>query len=264
MSVLLHVSDPHFGTEQPPVVAALAALAARLRPDLIVLTGDVTQRARAPQFAAARAFFDALGAPLLAIPGNHDIPLFDVTARLLRPYAGYRAAFGDDLEPVHASPELLVVGVNTTRPRRHKNGEVSAAQVDRVARRLRQAQPGQLRVVAVHQPLAVLYDEDRPDVLRGCAAAQRAWAEAGADVVVGGHIHRPYVKSVAGTARPLWAVQAGTAVSWRVRPGIPNSVNVLRWGAGAPAGACVVEQWDCPAGAGGFAAGAVTTLSPAR
>mgnify|MGYP000060360230 CR=1 FL=1 len=88
MSVLLQISDTHFGTEQPPVVEALVALAAQLRPDLMVLSGYITQPARPDQFLAAKAFADRLGVPVLALPGNHDIALFDLRARLTRPYDG--------------------------------------------------------------------------------------------------------------------------------------------------------------------------------
>ena len=181
---------------------------------------------------------------MLAVPGNHDIPLFDLWARLRRPYGPYSAAFGTDLEPVHRSAELLVVCVNTTRPWRHKDGEVSALQIDRVARLVAQADPAQLRVVVVHQPVAVTRGEDEPNRLRGHAAALQRWAEAGADLVMGGHIHLPYVMLLQGLARPLWVVQAGTAVSSRVRDGVPNSVNLLRWGADAAPGYCRIEQWD--------------------
>jgi 3',5'-cyclic AMP phosphodiesterase CpdA len=97
VSVLLQISDPHFGTEQPPVVEALVTLVRQQRPDLLVLSGDITQRARPAQFQAARAFTQRLGVPLLALPGNHDIPLFDLWARLRHPYAQHMAAFGDDL-----------------------------------------------------------------------------------------------------------------------------------------------------------------------
>jgi 3',5'-cyclic AMP phosphodiesterase CpdA len=260
MSVLLQVSDPHFGTERAPVVEALVALAQRERPALVVLSGDITQRARPAQFRAARAFADRLGAPLLAIPGNHDLPLFDLVTRMIRPYARYRAAFGDELEPVFASDAWLVIGVNTTRPARHENGEVDDVQVGRVAARLAAATPAQLRVVVVHQPAAVMRAEDEHDRLIGHAAALSRWSAAGADVVMGGHIHLPYVLPVGGVTRPLWVVQAGTAVSERVREGVPNSVNLVRWdGRGAQ-----VEQWDCPAGGPAFSCRAVTTLSPAR
>lgn len=264
MSVLLQVSDLHFGTEQPAVMEALVSLAGRLRPDVVVLSGDITQRARQAQFRAARAFVDRLGAPVLAIPGNHDIPLFNLWARLRHPYAQHIAAFGTNLEPVHDSPDLRVVCVNTTRARRHKHGEVSAAQVERVASALQGAQPGQLRVVVVHQPVAVTRTEDVQNLLRGHEAALLRWAQAGADIVMGGHIHLPFVKPLQGLARPMWAVQAGTAVSSRVRNGMPNSVNLLRWGAAAPEGHCAVEQWDFSSTDQAFVQVKVTEVIPAR
>jgi 3',5'-cyclic AMP phosphodiesterase CpdA len=264
MSVLLQISDPHFGTEQPPVVEALVALARQQRPDLLVLSGDITQRARPAQFQMARTFMQRLGAPALAIPGNHDIPLFDLWARLRRPYARHIAAFGDDLEPVHSSPDLMVVCINTARPWRHKHGEVSGLQVDRVARLLAGAKAAQLRVVVVHQPVAVTRAEDKPNLLRGHAAALQCWAAAGADLVMGGHIHLPYVMALHGVARPMWAVQAGTAVSSRVRRGVPNSVNLLRWGDDSSPGCCIIEQWDFSTAGQVFFLARHTELQPAR
>ncbi len=207
---------------------------------------------------------DRLGAPVLAVPGNHDIPLFDLWARLRRPYGPYSAAIGTDLEPVHRSAELLVVCVNTTRPWRHKDGEVSALQIDRVARLVAQADPAQLRVVVVHQPIAVTRAADEPNRLRGHAAALQPWAEAGADLVIGGHIHRPSVMPLHGLARPLWVVQAGTAVSSRVRDGMPNSVNLLRWGAEAAPGRCRIEQWDYQADERDFRLAKVSEVQPDR
>jgi 3',5'-cyclic AMP phosphodiesterase CpdA len=270
MSLLLQISDTHFGTEQQPVVEALVHLSLQLRPDLVVLSGDITQRARAAQFRSARAFIDRLEVEVLAIPGNHDIPLFNPWARLRHPYAHQCAAFGEVLEPAHSSPELLVVCVNTTRWYRHKNGEVSAQQIDRVAQRLKRASPAQLRVVVVHQPIAVVHAADTHDLLRGHAAAAPRWAAAGADLVMGGHIHLPYVmavpnsepNSVLSGARPMWAVQAGTAVSSRVRDGIPNSVNVIRWGDDAPDGRCVIEQWDYASQRQAFVRGRATVVRP--
>ena len=264
MTVVLQVSDTHFGTERAEVVEALVEWSAQQRPDLVVVSGDITQRARPQQFRAARDWLDRLGAPWLAVPGNHDIPLFDVWTRFRRPYGRYSAAFGDDLEPVHQSHDLLVIGVNTTRPWRHQNGVVSARQVDRVAQCLQGATPGQLRIVVVHQPMGVARAEDRRHVLRGHAAALQRWASAGADLVMGGHIHLPYVREMERLARPLWVVQAGTAVSRRVRAGVPNSVNLLRWGQGAAAGTCHIEQWDFSAADRSFRLARVTDVHPPR
>lgn len=262
MTVLLQISDPHFGTEQLPVVEALAVLSLQQRPDLLVLSGDITQRARPDQFRDARAFVDRLGVPVLAIPGNHNIPLFDLNARLFHPYSRYCDAFGDEMEPVHSSRELLVVCVNTTRWYRHTNGEVSTEQIERVASCLASAVPEQLRVVVVHQPVAVQRAEDIHDQLRGYAAALRRWAAAGGDLVMGGHIHLPYVMALPDLARPMWAVQAGTAVSSRVRGGIPNSVNLVRWGSGISEGRCLIERWDYAGNCKAFILEKVTEVKP--
>ncbi len=256
MSCLLQVSDPHFGTEQAPVVAALERLAHALAPDAVIFSGDLTQRARPAEFAAARRFADRLGAPrLLAIPGNHDLPLYNLTARVMAPYAGFRRAFGPELEPSLDTPRWLVIALNTTRPWRHKNGEVSTAQIEAVVRRLKTAAPAQLRVVVVHQPVAVSDVHDAHDLLRGHGAAVRRWAEAGADLIVGGHIHLPFVLPLHDAAarpatvgseplrRRLWAVQAGTAVSTRLRYQAGNSVNVIRREAQSGP-TCTVERWD--------------------
>jgi 3',5'-cyclic AMP phosphodiesterase CpdA len=246
LPTLLHISDTHFGTEQAPVVEALVRLSHDLAPDLLVLSGDITQRARPEQFAAARRFVDRLGVPWMAIPGNHDIPLFNGVARLLFPYARFQGVFGDALEPTHDSADLLVLCVKTTRRLRHVEGQVSSAQIERVAARLRSARPEQLRVVVVHQPLHVEGEAEKKHLLRGCETALQQWAAAGADVALGGHIHLPYVRELtpagAGGARIVVA-QAGTAVSSRVRRDVPNSVNVIREDAGDKAG-FTIERWD--------------------
>jgi 3',5'-cyclic AMP phosphodiesterase CpdA len=254
-SVLLHISDPHFGTELAPVANALLALARSLDPTLVVLSGDVTQRARRAQFEAARSFMSELApaSPVLAIPGNHDIPLFDLLARLASPYANYQRAFGTALEPSYESDRLLVLGLNTTRWFRHKHGQVSDEQIDRVAARLRRAGCEQLRVVVTHQPVHVLQAADRNNLLRNHARAVRAWSDAGADILLGGHIHLPYVHplhdQLPDLTRSTWVVQAGTAVSKRIRDDVPNSVNVLRH---ADASRCSVERWDYAASAREF------------
>lgn len=251
MSVVLHISDTHFGTEDPPVVRALQALAHALRPDALIFSGDITQRARASQFKAAREFCDSLRiARMLVLPGNHDIPLYNVFARMAAPYRGYARVFGADLEPVMELPDAVIIGVNTTRPRRHKDGEVSPRQVARVAERLRGIARDRLRIVVTHQPACVMREEDEDNRLHGGHEAVAAWSDAGADLVLGGHIHLPYMTDVCarvrGARRAMYCLQAGTALSRRVRHNTPNSVNVIRWDAPAAAAPrlCKAERWD--------------------
>lgn len=265
MITLLHLSDTHFGTERTPVVRALLDLAAAQKPDVLVISGDVTQRARRRQFDAARRFVDSIAvSATIVVPGNHDIPLFNLPARVYAPYAGYVRVFGADLEPTLEAPGLVVVAVNTTRPRRHKDGEVSPAQVSRVVTRLRAAGPAQVRVVVLHHPVLAARPEDRKNLLRGCAAAIPAWTEAGADLILGGHIHLPYVlplrTAYPGLVRDAWTAQAGTATSSRIRDGIPNSVNLLRCDGTSGGRRCVVERWDFDAASARFRRGEVHEL----
>lgn len=265
MTVVLHISDPHFGTEQADVVEALAQLSHQHGPDLVILSGDITQRAKNSEFAAARSFMDRLKAPAsLVIPGNHDIPLYDVFSRLFMPYARYSRAFGTDLEPEFEAADLMVIGVKTTRRYRHVEGTVSTRQIDQVVARLRQASPEQLRIVVTHQPVHVIKNEDRKNLLTGCDEAIFRWAEAGADLILGGHIHRPFVSAlhdtVPGLSRNAWAVQAGTALSDRIRFDAGNSVNLIRCGPDYPR-LCDIERWDYVPAARAFQLKATDELS---
>jgi 3',5'-cyclic AMP phosphodiesterase CpdA len=246
MSIILHISDTHFGTEQAPVVAALLQLHAQEKPDLVIASGDITQRARRSQFRAAREFFSHISTPAIVIPGNHDIPLFNLVRRFFSPYANYARVFGRNVQPELISNDLLVIGVNTTRPHRHVDGEISAEQIRYVCERLAHAQAGHLKVVVTHQPVHVISSADAINLLHGCHEAVDAWTKYGVDLILGGHIHLPYVRPlhVEGATQPVWAVQAGTALSSRVRGNVPNSVNIIRYEYSANVRRCSVEQWN--------------------
>jgi len=257
MTALLQVSDAHFGTEVPEVVKALRRLIDELHPDLLVWTGDLTQRARRAQFEAARAFADSLPVPSVTMPGNHDIPLYNLPQRLVAPYAHYQASFGDELEPEIEREDLLLLMVKTTRRWRHKHGQLSPTQVQRVADRLRRATPQQLRIVATHQPMEACHVEDEHHEVRGPDEALAVWAEAGCDIVLSGHTHKPHCCAVNAGGRQLWMVQAGTALSSRLRAQ-PNSVNLIHHRAGVPA--AEVERWDFVPEQGHFVRHSVTGL----
>lgn len=259
MTVLLHLSDPHFGTERPAVCEALLRFAHALAPQAIVLSGDLTQRATAVQFDDARRFCDRLPAvPRLVLPGNHDLPLFDLWRRASDPYGRFAAAFGAEREPRLDLPGLQLTGLDTTRPWRHKHGVIDPSQIDAVASRLRLGAAEDWRIVVAHHPLVVVPPGDVVDRARGHAAALACWAPAGLDAALGGHIHLPYVVPLpfdVTQGRRSWIVQAGTAVSARTRPGVPNSVTVLRQSASSGAAARpdrVAERWDYDATTDGF------------
>ncbi len=243
---VIQISDTHFGTVREPVAEALLRLVEQETPDLAILSGDITQRARTREFDDARAFMDRLHVPeRLVIPGNHDIPLYNLPARAFAPYAGFQRVFGEDLEPAFENDLLLVLTVKTTRRYRHIDGEVSDEQIARIGGRLRAATPRQLRIVVTHQPVCVIREQDRGNLLHGHEKAVAAWAAAGADIIMGGHIHLPYIRALhelrPGLARRVWAVQAGTALSWRIREEASNSINLIRYDT---PGACTAERWD--------------------
>ena len=248
-TAVLQISDPHFGTEVPRVVDALQRLVYRLSPSVLVMSGDITQRATTRQFESAAAFLRVLDAPAtLLVPGNHDVPLMNLALRALAPYSRYRDAFGHDLEPVHEEARLLVIGVNSVMPLWHQQGAVSRTQIERVSRRLERAAPDQVRIVVSHHPVHVIRPEDDKNLLRGSEDAVPQWVQAGADLILGGHIHLPFQRSLRqrfpDLSRDAWVVQAGTAVSSRIRSGIANSVNFIRPVDTAGGVACAVERWD--------------------
>ncbi|GGM22713.1 metallophosphoesterase family protein [Pseudomonas asuensis] len=251
MTTILQISDTHFGTEQQSVLDALEDHVREHGADLLILSGDITQRARDKQFEAGQAYVQRLekyGIPAtLVIPGNHDIPLYNIFARFLSPYANYKRHFGNDLEPVYEDENLLVIGLNTTHPKRRKDGAVTAEQVQRVVQRLGKSSKDKLRIVVAHQPFGAMVQSDLSNLQGGAEDALSAWADAGLDLVMGGHIHLPYVLPLTDQypdlSREIWIVQAGTTLSSRVRGSAPNSFNRLIVGEGEAK--CVeVERWD--------------------
>lgn len=254
MTTILHVSDLHFGTEVPQAVQALLRLARAAPPDVLIVSGDITQRARRAQFDAAARFIERLAATqVLVIAGNHDIPLFDLPHRLLAPYGGYGRTFGAELEPRLALPDVRIAGVHTARAWRHVVGHVTMEQAARSAAWLAEGPPDALRIVVTHHPLAVPDAQDLAQRLRGAEAALPHWLQAGVQLALGGHIHRPYFMPLpgprAGGPARLWVAQAGTAISHRLRAPWPHSVNRLRRSAPSR---WSLERWNLEPGQNDF------------
>lgn len=253
MDVLMHLSDLHFGAHDPAVCAAVQRLAHRLGVSMAVVSGDLTQRATAVQFEQAARFVQGLHArSTLVLAGNHDLPLFAWWMRWGRAYERFAAQFGWDQEPVHQAGAFYVVGVNTTRPWRHERGSLSSAQIDHVAGLLARAPAHAWRIVASHHPLVARDATDRDHRPRRAPEALQRWHAAGAHMVLSGHAHQPaLLQPLPG----LWASHAGTAVSYRLRHGCPNSLVVLTVEASGtvPGGwARHAARWDYDTHAGEF------------
>ncbi len=226
MTRIAHLSDLHFGTVPDGLAESLLARLRELSPELVIVSGDLTQRARGRQFAQARRFLDALPAPWLAVPGNHDIPLYNLPARLVRPFAAYRRHVSGALEPEFQDGVVDVAGVNTVNPFVWQTGRFTAATARRVCGRFARAGE-RLRIVVMHHPLTH-GPQVTKKLMRGAPEALAALAECGADVVLCGHLHAwaaaPMTAREGG--REVLLVQAGTTLSTRLRGG-ENDFNLL-------------------------------------
>jgi 3',5'-cyclic AMP phosphodiesterase CpdA len=187
---ILHVSDPHVGRgEDLAPLLAVRDLGTKLRPDLLVATGDLTHRGRPEQLRHAAEILRGLGLPLLAVPGNHDIP-YTFPARFTRTFASWKRAFGET-EPTHVSDALVVVGLNSVRPWRQQGGALDDEQLTKASSRLRSAPNGAYRVVAMHHHLAAPpWPAKRKQPIQDRDGVLKAFAEAGAELVLSGHVHQ--------------------------------------------------------------------------
>jgi 3',5'-cyclic AMP phosphodiesterase CpdA len=186
---ILHVSDLHVGARDDPVVeAGLTALVALVQPRLIIASGDLTHRGRPAEHEQAARLLRALGVPVLAVPGNHDIPLAP-PARLTSPWQEFERQWGTT-EPVHDEDGALVVGLNSVRPRHHQSGGVSAAQLARAKDRLRAGAPGAVRIAVLHHQLVGPPWRSRKRALARRDLMLETLSAAGTELIVGGHVHQ--------------------------------------------------------------------------
>ncbi|MGA2129927.1 MAG: metallophosphoesterase family protein, partial [Xanthobacteraceae bacterium] len=219
MRAIAHLSDLHFGRLDRAIPPALIAAVDAARPDVVVVSGDLTQRARRQEFADAGRFLDDLPAPRIVVPGNHDVPLYNVVSRLLKPLARYQRYITEDLEPFYADDEIAVLGINTSRSLTLKNGRINRQQVARSLARLARCGAGVTRIIVTHHPFDVPDTGDTHGLVGRAAMAMAAFSEHGVDLILSGHLHVSRVSDsvarykVAG--RALLVIQAGTATSTR-------------------------------------------------
>ena len=224
MARLVHLSDLHFGAHDPRLVEAVERKISRAKPDLVVVSGDFTQRARTEQFQEACRFLERLrdaGHEVLAVPGNHDVPLYDVLRRFLSPLTRYMRYIDETLCPLHEIPGATVLGINTARSLTFKDGRISEEQIDFIRKTFERTDPDATRILVTHHPLFALEvgDNITPAVGRSELALD-AVGDAGVDLLLAGHNHQASIHSardLVTRAGPALVIQAGTATSTRVR-----------------------------------------------
>lgn len=231
MRTIVHLSDLHFGRTAVATAEPLAQQIRALKPDLVVISGDLTQRARTGQFQEARRFLNSLPMPQIVVPGNHDVPAHNLFKRFFEPLEKYRQHIGDDLLPSYTDEELAVFGLNSTRSFTIKYGRLRRSDIVHVCGELKQLSETVTKVVVCHHPFDLPPKHGRRNLIGNAMTAMRAFARCRVDIILSGHLH---VSRTSGTAEryhiPGYSaliIQAGTAISNRYR-GELNSFNVLR------------------------------------
>ncbi|MES2903597.1 MAG: metallophosphoesterase [Pseudomonadota bacterium] len=250
MPRLIHLSDLHFGAHDPVLVEAVERRLDEEKPDLVVVSGDFTQRARTEQFEEAGAFLMRVreaGHEVLAVPGNHDVPLYDVLRRFLSPLTRYKRHIDDDLCPFIQIDGAAILGINTARSLTFKNGHVSEEQMVMIREKFAQTDKSQPRILVTHHPLFALPVGDGPELghtMDDQHMALDAIADAGVDLLLAGHNHRASVNDagslVKGAGKAL-VIQAGTATSTRTRDEMQSFNRIEIDGTGVRV---TIQRWD--------------------
>jgi predicted MPP superfamily phosphohydrolase len=228
---LVHLSDLHFGRIDAAVLAPLVTTVTALTPDVVIVSGDLTQRARTHEFHAARVFLDALPTPQIIVPGNHDVPLYNPVGRFVHRLRKYQRFITPDLEPFYADAQIAILGLNTARSLVFKGGRLNVHQIARMRARLCEGLPDVVKILVTHHPFEVPAGYNERDVVGRARLAMQMLATCGVDLLLSGHLHRSYLGQTAARY-PLGGytalvIQAGTATSTRGR-GEANAFNVIR------------------------------------
>jgi 3',5'-cyclic AMP phosphodiesterase CpdA len=257
MRKLVHLSDIHFGEIDYALVDRVVEEVNRIGPDIVIVSGDLTQRAKGEQFIEARGFLDQLPKPQIVVPGNHDVPLYNLFDRFVNPLKKYCTYITPDLEPFFADEEMAVIGINTARSLTIKDGRINDEQVENIREKMCALDEKMLKVIVTHHPFDVPEGHDEDDIVGRAHKVMPRIAACGADVFLAGHLHRSHTSESVRrykleTGHSALIVQAGTATSTRGR-GEPNSFNLLEF----EHPNLSVKRLDCHSAQNGFEVGEV-------
>lgn len=231
MRTVVHLSDIHFGSVNEAIIDPLVRTINELKPDVVAVSGDLTQRARSHQFKEARAFLDSLPKPQIVVPGNHDIPLHNIFMRFARPLDKYRRYITEEMRPFYVDDEIAILGISTARSLTVKGGRINRAQVAWVRERFCAVSSDVIKILVTHHPFDLPEGHDEGDLVGRAHMAIRELSACGADLFLAGHLHVSHTGHTAKrykfAGRSALVVQAGTATSTRAR-GEVNSFNVIR------------------------------------
>lgn len=231
MRTIVHLSDLHFGRVYEPLLKPLLEVVQKIKPDVIAISGDLTMRAKNDEFVKAKAFLDSMPFPQVIVPGNHDIPFYNIYSRFFSALKKYRHYISDDLSPVYKDETMVVYGLNTARSFALKRGRVDLVQVAKICEEFSKLPKDVLKIIVSHHPFDLPTTFNSSNLVRRHAIAMDMLIKSKTDIFLAGHTHTSLIAHIPEHCKELGynslMVQAGTATSIRTR-GEHNTFNILQ------------------------------------